>query len=122
MLSQTRDRVNAKRQGFSRGERLLLPREFERVYQAGRRAGDRYLLVYGLPNKLERTRIGLSVSKRLGNAVRRARLKRLLREAFRLVKEELPRGYDLVLIPRQVSRVELADFQASLKRLAAKLS
>ena len=72
-------------------------------------------------NELDQTRIGLSVSKKHGNAIRRSRIKRLLREAFRLSQYDLPKGLDLILIPRQNTDSKLDDYLASLSRLAVKL-
>lgn len=108
--------------GISNSQRLRTGIEFTRVYDAKQRAGDANLLVFGAANSKDQTRFGLSVSKKHGNAVRRARLKRLLREAFRLSQHELPSGLDLVLIPKQTTSANLQDFQKSLKRAAAKLS
>lgn len=102
--------------------RLRSTRDFERIYEQRQRAGDEHLLVFAAANGLDFPRVGLSVSKKHGNAVRRARLKRLLREAFRLVQHELPGGLDLILIPRQNSGAGRDDYRESLVRLAHRLA
>jgi len=102
--------------------RLRGTADFARVYDARQRVGDEFLLVYAAANQLGRTRVGLSVSRKHGSAVRRAKLKRLLREAFRLSRHELPAGLDLVLIPRQGAKAGLVEFQQSLVRSARRLA
>ena len=103
--------------------RLRHRRDFDRVYAARCRAGDGQLLVYAdVGNEQRGTRFGLSVSRKHGNAVRRGRLKRLLREAFRLRQHDLPAGLDLVLIPRQGGDPTLADLKRSLLELSKKLA
>jgi len=87
-------------QRFQPKEHLRRPSDFQRVYQRRCSAGAGWLVVYACKNELEHNRLGLSASKRLGNAVIRNRLRRRLREAYRLSKAELPTGYDLVLVPK----------------------
>lgn len=99
--------------------------DFERIYAKKCRASDHHLLIFADVNQLVISRIGLSVSRKQGPAVKRNRLKRLLREAFRLTQRELPAGLDLIFIPRQGSGSTLEDYQKSLlqnvKYLARKL-
>ncbi|MFW6157977.1 MAG: ribonuclease P protein component [Planctomycetota bacterium] len=89
-----------ERQTFSRGERLKRRQDFRRCITRGRRSIGRYVVVYLAPNELGRTRLGAGSTARLGNAVQRNRQKRLVREAFRLVKHQLPHGVDLVVLPK----------------------
>jgi ribonuclease P protein component len=106
---------------FPKSAKLRRPADYRSVYDGQCRAGDGHLLVFARRNGQTETRCGLSVSKKHGNAVRRGRLKRLLREAFRLTRHELAGGLDLILIPRQNSGATLDDYRASLRRLVRKL-
>lgn len=106
---------------FTADQRVKSSDDFRRCYNSGQRAGDGHLLVFASPNQLPCSRLGVSVSKKHGNAVARNRKKRLLREAFRLLQHELPTGLDFVLVPRQRADSSLSNFQKSLKRLVVKL-
>jgi ribonuclease P protein component len=83
------------------GGRLSRSAEFERVYRHGRSSANRHLVLYSFPNPgTERPRLGLSVSRKVGGAVERNLVKRLLREAFHGVEGELGDGQDVVLVAR----------------------
>lgn len=106
---------------FTKSQHLRKPAEFETVYAAKQRAGDSRLLVFAVRNVLGWTRIGLSVSKKHGGSVQRQRLKRLLREAFRLSQQQLPAGLDLVLIPKGDGTTPVEQLRESLERLVPRL-
>src|SRR6516225_9970348 len=86
---------------FRPAEHLRRPADFKRVYDRRRSASDGWLIVYACENGLPHLRLGLSVSRKVGQATHRNRLRRLYREAFRLTRHEMPTGLDLILIPRR---------------------
>ena len=106
---------------FPKSRRLRRAADFARVYARRLRASDRVLLVFADDNPEGGTRVGLSVSRKHGNAVRRQRLKRLLREAYRLEQHEIPEGLDLILIPSVDSGAGLTEYRQSLLRLTRRL-
>jgi ribonuclease P protein component len=101
---------------------LRSPSEFRAVYEFRCGASDAWLGISALPNGRDVSRVGLSVSRRYGNSVRRNRLRRLYREAFRLSRRELPDGLDLVMMPRSPNEPTLAQVRASLLSLVAQVA
>lgn len=109
-------------QQFLPAYRIRRDADFQRAYRRRCTASDELLLVFGCPNRLPYPRLGLSISRKLGKAVARNRWKRLIREAFRLSRQQLPVGVDLVVIPRRAAEPELTALLESLPRLAARLA
>jgi ribonuclease P protein component len=109
--------------GLPRSSRLLQHREFRRVYSRGRRARGRAIIVVALARRAPGHRLGVSVSKDHGRAIRRNKIKRLLREAFRLERPTLPGRFDLVLIPQQrEGKYALDELRAELRKLVVELA
>ena len=74
--------------------------DFQKVYKSGKSYANKYLVMYVLENGTDITKIGISVSKKVGNSIVRHRLARLIREAFRLSTDCIPDGYDYVVVAR----------------------
>ena len=74
--------------------------EYRKVYNSGKSLANRYLVMYVLDNKTDKTRIGISVSKKVGNSVVRHRLTRLIREIYRLNEQKIQSGKDIVVVAR----------------------
>jgi ribonuclease P protein component len=96
--------------------------DFRRAYARRSSVADQRIVVFGHLNGLAHPRLGVSASRRLGGAVVRNRWKRLLREAFRLSRSQLPPGIDLIVIPRPNMEPTLASLLDSLPRLAARVA
>ena len=109
-------------QRFRAYEHLRRPADFQRVYDRRRSVSDERLIVYACDNDLPYNRLGLSVSRKIGGAVQRNRLRRLFREAYRLTKRDLPTGLDLVLIPRSSKEPTLTILLEALPKLIAQVA
>jgi len=112
--------VPEKSYTFPRAHRLGGKIAFAAVYAAAGKQSRGPLALYSKPNDLPHCRWGLSVSRRVGNAVRRNRVKRLLRESIRLLQHDFPAGYDIVIVVRPHDPIVLADYQKILCDLMAK--
>ncbi|WP_169352767.1 ribonuclease P protein component [Thermodesulfatator atlanticus] len=110
-----------KSETFSKKERLRRRKEYERVYKEGKRLYLPYLKIVIAPNELGYRRMGLSVSKKVGKAVTRNRIKRILREIFRKNKDIFPSSCDIVFIPRaQILEIKQAQVVDDLARMFRK--
>lgn len=106
---------------FRRAQRLTKEREFQAVFAARCSHQRGPLTIHGKLSGLARPRLGLSVGKRVGNAAERNRVKRLLREAFRLSQRELPPGLDLIVSVRPHKDGTLEKYREALVSAAASL-
>ena len=108
---------------FSKSLRLRSTGQFQSVFAARRSVADHLLILFATPNELPHCRLGLSVSKKIGNAVIRNCWKRQIREAFRKSKSALPGGLDLVVLPQRSVDVRVVKhLEYSLKSLVTKIA
>jgi ribonuclease P protein component len=111
-----------KPHGLSRDERLRRPADFRRCYERRATASNQWLLIYGCKNGLPHSRVGLSVSRKWGKAHDRNRVRRLYREAFRLNKDKIPKGFDFILIPRQTTQLVLDVLLDAMPKLTGQVA
>ena len=102
--------------------RLSRRADISRVFDSGRRVCDERITLLAAASGLPRCRLCVAVTKRHGTAVVRNRLKRVCREAFRLIRHELPGGLDYVILPREGDALTLAGVQESLRALAPRIA
>ncbi|HWE03533.1 MAG TPA: ribonuclease P protein component [Tepidisphaeraceae bacterium] len=110
-----------RRNTFPRSHRLSTPPRFAAVYYARVRDTRGPLAFFALPNELGHARMGLSVSRKVGSSPRRHRIKRLLREAYRAVRHDLPGSYDLVVVVRPHEPLTLGEYRSMLTVAVNKL-
>ena len=96
---------------------------FRRLYNRGESCANRYLVVYCRRNGTKRNRVGLTVGAKLGHAVQRNRLRRRLREIYRLHETQFARGYDIVVVARSAAmQASYRQLEGAYLRCAEKLS
>lgn len=83
--------------------------EFHRVYSRGKYAASATLVVYYLKNGIDITRVGITTSKKIGNAVKRNRIRRLIKENMRQLFYKLPKGIDIVIVARKAEKQANVD-------------
>lgn len=107
---------------FGKQDRVITQADFDKVHRSQWFAADRTLVVKGVQNQQNVTRLGLSVSRKVGNAVVRNRWKRMIREAFRNQRSVLPESWDFVVRPRKGAQLDYREIADSLCRLSQKIA
>jgi ribonuclease P protein component len=110
-------------QRLRKAERLRKRPEYLATRKRGKRRAGRYFVVYGRPNQRDHSRLGVTASRKVGNATVRNWWKRRIREAFRRNKAEIPSGLDYVVIVKaSASRPGFDDLRAELLELFARIA
>lgn len=103
-------------------ESLKKNKDFQYIYRKGKSYANKYLVMYVLENGTSQNRLGISVSKKVGNSVVRHHLTRLVRESYRLNEEQFQSGYDLVVIVRPSAKEKsYHEIESALLHLGGKL-
>ncbi len=96
--------------------------DFQNVYRNGKSCANRYLVMYTLENGTRYNRLGISVSKKVGNSVIRHRIKRLVKESYRMHETIFKRGFDLVIIARvSAKKMSYLETESAVLHLGNKL-
>ena len=99
-------------------ESLKKNMDFQNVYKNGKSYANKYLVMYVLKNETKKNRIGISVSKKVGNSVIRHHITRLIRESYRLQEDVFNSGLDIVVIARSTAReVGYKEIESALLHL-----
>jgi ribonuclease P protein component len=110
-----------RRYTFPRSHRLGGRKAFGAVFDGKVRESRGPLSALAIPNGLDRLRVGIAIGRAVGNAAKRNRIKRLLRESVRLTQHDLPSGYDVVIVVRPHRPLALEGYQELVRGLLAKL-
>jgi ribonuclease P protein component len=103
---------------YKKNERLLNRKDFVNLNKTGKRHHSAHFTLITHNNRLGKTRLGITASRRTGNAVRRNRIKRLIREYFRLHKHQFPQGFDVVIVAKKgAGDLEYREVQKELGHL-----
>ena len=103
---------------YPHSESLKKNRDFQLLYKEGKSCANRYLVLYVKENGLEKNRLGVSVSKKVGNSIVRHRITRLIRESYRLHEDMFNSGLDMVVIARVSAKDrEMREIESALLHL-----
>ena len=108
-------------QTFPKTARLLKAVDFQRVYEGRAFAADDTLVVKAVPNEIGELRLGLAVSRKVGNAVVRNRWKRRIREAFRQQRSDFSIGMDIVVRPKRGATCDSQNIHRSMQKLIIRI-
>ena len=101
-------------------ESLKKNRDFQNVYKKGKSYANRYLVMYVLKNETDRNRLGISVSKKVGNSVIRHHVTRLIRESYRLHEDMFNSGLDILVIARSTAKdISYREVESALLHLGS---
>lgn len=96
-------------QKFEKNERLRLRNDFKKLFDSNSRSVNSYFVLVFRKNNLEYSRIGVSIKRKFGKAVLRNKLRRQIKEIYRLNKDNFPQGYDFLFIPRKALSEKYKD-------------
>lgn len=103
---------------MKRSETLKKNEEFKEIYSTGKSYANKYLIMYVKKNHLDINRIGISVSKKVGNSVVRHRVTRLIRESYRLSEDNFASGLDIIVVARAGAKgKEYSEIESALLHL-----
>lgn len=107
---------------FNNTDGIKKDSDFRKVYQRGKSLADRNLVIYTMKNKSDKSRIGISISKKVGKAHERNRIRRCIKEAYRLnIDDKVLGGYDLVFLARiNAADKDYRELEKSLKYICKK--
>ena len=110
--------LTMKKYALTRGEKVLKSAEYRNIIKGGKTRNTEHFKVFICPNSIKKQRLGITASRRVGSAVKRNRIKRLLREFFRLHKACLPTSSDLLFIAKPgADTLDYTGLRAELKNI-----
>lgn len=108
-------------ESFSKEHRLSKSTEFRHVFSRGKRTATRYFVIYSLPNRLSFPRLGIQVKAKIGSAVKRNYIKRMVREAFRKMRSDFRQPVDLIFIAeKEILNLTCGEFEQEFRMVVSR--